>query len=122
VLSGAGAVLRTASYEPNEVVAVALAGTGQVVQTGRDVSVCCSPTGPFVTMLPPGATMLDYRQRTIVYRRGIEVRSRQVPSEADALVRVVPVKPWQPMPFATDTAGSAWASGRVVSFRSGPLH
>ena len=121
VLSGAGAVLRTASYEPNEVVAVALAGTGQVVQTGRDVSVCCSPTGPFVTMLPAGATMLDYRQRTIVYRRGIQVRSRQVPSEADALVRIVPVKPWQSMPFATDTAGSAWASGRVVSFRSGPL-
>lgn len=121
VLSGAGAVLRTASYEPNEVVAVALAGTGQVVQTGRDVSVCCSPTGPFVTMLPAGATMLDYRQRTIVYRRGIQVRSRQVPSEADALLRIVPVKPWQSMPFATDTAGSAWASGRVVSFRSGPL-
>ena len=121
VLSGTGEVLRTASYEPGEVVAVALAGTGQVVQTGRDVSVCCSPTGPLVTMLPPGATMLDYRQPTIVYRRGVQVRSRQIPSEADQLVRVIPVKPWQAMPFATDTAGSAWATGRTVSFRSGPL-
>jgi hypothetical protein len=121
VLAGTGEVLRTASYEPDEVVAVALAGTGQVVQTGRDVSVCCSPTGPFVTMLPPGATMLDYRQRTIVYRRGVQVRSRKVLSEADALVRVIPVKSWQAMPFATDTAGSAWATGRTVSFRSGPV-
>lgn len=121
VLSATGAVLRTAAYEPDEVVAVALAGTGQVVQTGREVSVCCSPTGSFVTMLPPGARMLDYRQRTIVYRRGSQVRSRHVPSETDALVRVIAVKPWQPMPFATDTAGSAWASGRTVSFRSGSI-
>jgi hypothetical protein len=121
VLSGTGETLRKASYEPDEVVAVALAGTGQVVQTGRDVSVCCRPTGPFVTTLPSGATMLDYRERTIVYRRGVQVRSRKVPSEAEALARVIPVKPWQSMPFATDTAGSAWASGRTVSFRSGPL-
>jgi hypothetical protein len=121
VLSGTGEVLRTASYEPDEVVAVALAGTGQVVQTGRDVSVCCSPTGPFVTTLPAGARVLDYRQRTIVYRRGAQVRSRQVPGEADRLVRVIPVKPWQSMPFATDSAGSAWATGRTVSFLSGPV-
>ena len=66
-------------------------------------------------------TMLDYRDRMIVYRSGVQVRTRRVPSEADGLVRVISVKPWQAMPFATDTAGSAWASGRTVSFRSGPV-
>jgi hypothetical protein len=121
VLSGTGEVLRSQSYDPDEVVAVALAATGPVVQTGRDVSVCCSPTGPFVTMLPPGAEMLDYRQRTIVYRKGTQVRARRVPSEADTLLRTISVKPWQSMPFATDPGGSAWADGRRVSYRTGPL-
>jgi hypothetical protein len=121
VLSRTGEVLRSQSYEPDEVVAIALAATGPVVQTGRDVSVCCSPTGPFVTMLPPGAKMLDYRQRTIVYRKGTQVRARRVPSETDTLLRTISVKPWQAMPFATDAGGSAWADGRRVSWRSGPL-
>jgi hypothetical protein len=121
VLSRTGVVLRSQSYEPDEVVAIALAATGPVVQTGRDVSVCCSPTGPFVTMLPPGARMLDYRQRTIVYRKGTQVRARRVPSETDTLLRTISVKPWQAMPFATDPGGSTWADGPRVSYRSGPL-
>jgi hypothetical protein len=121
VLSRTGEVLRSRSYEPDEVVALALAATGPVVQTGRDVSVCCPPTGPFVTTLPPGATMLDYRQRAIVYRKGAQVRARRVPGEADTLLRTISVKPWQTMPFATDPGGSAWADGRRMSFRSGPL-
>ncbi len=121
VLSRTGTVLRTNAYEPGEVTAVALAPAGQIAQTGRDVRVCCSTAGPFVTTLPPGAGMIDYRQRTIVYRKGTQVRARSVPTETDTLLRVIPVKPWQTMPFATDTGGSAWATGRTVSWCSGPL-
>jgi hypothetical protein len=121
VLSRTGSVLRSQSYEPGEVDAIALSGTGPVVQTGRDVSVCCSPTGPIVQMLSQGATMLDYRQRTIVYRNGAQVRARRVSTGEDTLLQVIPVRPWQPMPFSTSSWGSAWAKGRVVSWRSGPL-
>ena len=34
---------------------------------------------------------------------------------------MIPVKPWQTMPFSTDNWGSAWATGASVSWRSGPL-
>ena len=47
-------------------------------------------------------------------------RSR-IATGADSLLRVIAVKPWQPMPFATDAGGSAWADGRNVRYRSGPL-
>jgi hypothetical protein len=121
VLSRTGGVLRSQSYEPGEVDAIALSGTGPVVQTGRDVSVCCSPTGPIVQMLPQGAAMLDYRQRTIVYRKGVQVRARRVATGEDTLLQSITVKSWQPMPFSTSSWGSAWVKGRVVSWRSGPL-
>ena len=39
----------------------------------------------------------------------------------DTLLHVIPVRSWQPMPFATDAWGSAWATGQRVSWRSGPL-
>jgi len=121
VLSRTGTVLRTQQYDPDEVDAIALAATGPVVQTGVDVSVCCTPTGPTVEQLPAGGTMLDYRQRAIVYRKGTQVRALRVSTGADELLRSVSVKPWQAMPFATDAWGSAWADGSRVSWRSGPL-
>ena len=62
--------------------------------------------------------MLDYRQRTIVYRKGTQVRSRHITTGADRLLRAIPVKPWQPMLFSTDNWGSAWATGASVSWRS----
>jgi hypothetical protein len=65
--------------------------------------------------------MLDFRQGAIVYRQGPQVRMRHVASRADRLLRIVPVKAWQPMPFSTDSWGSAWAMGTTVSWRSGPL-
>ena len=120
LLSDTGIALRTDDYGPAEVRAIALARVGPLVQVGSTVNV-----GPFTAgtkvVLPPGAVMLDYRQGSIVYRKGTQVRARQIATGDDTLVRVIPVKPWQAMPFATDTAGSAWATGRTVSFRSGPV-
>ena len=71
--------------------------------------------------LPAGALVLDYRQGTLVYRKGTQVRARVVSSGADSLLQVIPVKPWQTLPFSTDSLGSAWAKGATVSWRSGPL-
>ena len=65
--------------------------------------------------------MLDYRQGSIVYRKGTQVRVRKVSTGKDTLLRVIGVRPWQTIPFSTDAGGSGWADGRRVSWRSGPL-
>ena len=49
------------------------------------------------------------------------MRARVVSSGADSLLQVISVKPWQTLPFSTDSLGSAWAKGATVSWRSGPL-
>ncbi len=115
-LSATGAVLRTDDYDAGSVRAIALGLPGAVVQVGTVVHV-----GSADVTLPKGAQMLDYRQRTIVYRKDTQARSRHVATGADRLLRVIPLKPWQPMPFSTDSWGSAWATGTTVSWRSGPL-
>ena len=116
LLSRAGAVLRTDQYDPGSVRAIALALDGPLVQVGNVVHI-----GADDVTLPTGALMLDYRQRTIVYRQGTQVRSRHITTGGDRLLRVIPVEPWQTMPFSTDNWGSAWATGASVSWRSGPL-
>ena len=116
LLSRLGAVLRTAQYDAGSVRAIALGLDGPLVQVGNLVHI-----GPTDVTLPAGALMLDYRQRAIVYRQGTQVRSRHVATGSDRLLRVIPVKPWQTMPFSTDNWGSAWATGASVSWRSGPL-
>jgi hypothetical protein len=116
LLSRTGLVLRTEQHEPGEVRAVALALPGLVVQAGREVTI-----GSASVTLPAGAEMLDYRQGTIVYRQGTQVRARRVASGADTLLQVIARKPWEPMLFSTDSWGSGWARDRVVSWRSGPL-
>jgi hypothetical protein len=120
VLSRTGATLRTDAYGPGEVRAVALGLVGPLVQVGSTVEV-----GPLArttkVVLPRGAVMLDYRQGSIVYRTGTQVRARKVASGADTLLRVIHVESWQAVPFSTDAGGSAWADGRRVSWRSGPL-
>jgi len=120
LLSGTGVALRTDAYGPAEVRAVALGLVGPLVQVGSTVTIGRPATGEQVT-LPSGALMLDYRQGSIVYRKGTQVRSRKMSTGRDTLLRVIRVKPWQPMLFSTDAGGSAWATGRTVSFRSGPL-
>jgi hypothetical protein len=121
VLSRTGVALRTDDYPAGEVRAIALGLVGPLVQVGATVNVGPSDRGTKVT-LPAGALMLDYRQGSIVYRRGTQVRARRISTGEDTLLRVIRVKPWQTMPFATDPGGSAWADGRRVSWRSGPLH
>ena len=116
LLSRTGAVLRTEAYDPGSVRAIALGLAGSLVQVGNVVHV-----GTADVTLPAGALMLDYRQRAIVYRKGTQVRTRHITTGADRLLRAIPVKPWQPMPFSTDSWGSAWATGATVSWRSGPL-
>ncbi len=116
LLSRTGAVLETDEYEPRAVRAIALGLLGPLVQVGNVVHV-----GADDVTLPAGALMLDYRQRAIVYRQGTQVRSRHVVTGADRLLRVIPVRPSQPMLFSTDSWGSAWATGSSVSWRSGPL-
>jgi hypothetical protein len=120
LLSNTGAELRTDDYGPAEVRAIALGLVGPLVQVGSVVNVGPFAGGTKVT-LPAGALMLDYREGWIVYRKGTQVRAHRIATGADMLLRAVRVEPWQTMPFATDTAGSAWADGRRVSFRSGPL-
>ncbi len=115
-LSRTGQVLATDRAEPGPVTALALALPGPVVQVGRTVTV-----GSSAVTLPPGTAMLDYRQGTVVYRQGSQVRARVVATGADTLLQVVVLKPWQPLHFSTDSAGSAWARGAGVSWRSGPL-
>ena len=120
LLSKSGVALRTDEYAAGEVRAIALGLVGPLVQVGSTVNVGPFAGGTKVT-LPAGALMLDYRQGSIVYRKGMQVRARKVATGDDTLLRVIGVKPWQAMPFATDAGGSAWADGRRVSFRSGPL-
>jgi len=120
VLSRVGVVLRTDDYGPAQVRAIALGLTGPLVQVGATVHIGPLAAGTTVT-LPPGALMLDYRQGSIVYRKGTQVRARKVSTGKDTLLRVIGVKPWQTMPFSTDPGGSGWADGRRVGWRSGPL-
>lgn len=120
LLSGTGVALRTDDYGPAEVRVVALGLVGPLVQVGSTVTVGRPTTGEHVT-LPPGALMLDYRQGSIVYRKGTQVRSRKVSTGRDTLLRVIARKPWQTMPFSTDAGGSGWAEAHRVSWRSGPL-
>lgn len=115
-LSRTGQVLATDRQEPGAVAAIALALPGPVVQVGRSVTV-----GASTVTLPPGGLMLDYRQGTVVYRKGTQVRARVVATGADTLLQVVVLKPWQPLHFSTDSFGSAWARGTKVSWRPGPL-
>lgn len=100
--------------------AIHLATVGTVVQLAGQVRLT---TASVVTRipLPAGALMLDYRQRGIVYRQGTQVRLRKVATGSDTLLQVIPVKPWQPILFSTDSGGVAWAKGATVSWRSGPL-
>jgi hypothetical protein len=120
LLSKTGVALRTDDYGPAQVRAIALGLVGPLVQVGSTVNVGSFSGGTKVT-LPPGALMLDFRQGSIVYRKGTQVRARKVSTGKDTLLRVIAVKPWQTMPFSTDAGGSGWADGRRVSWRSGPL-
>jgi hypothetical protein len=115
-LSRTGQVVATDRQEPGAVVAIALALPGPIVQVGRTVTV-----GTTAVTLPAGGLLLDYRQGTVVYRKGTQVRARVVASGADSLLQVIVVKPWEPIHFSTDSLGSAWARGVAVSWRSGPL-
>lgn len=120
LLSKTGSVLRTDDYRSEEVRAIALGLVGPLVQVGSTVNVGPFAGGTKVT-LPAGALMLDYRQGRIVYRKGTQVRARRVATGEDTLLQVIPAPSWRTMPFATDAGGSAWADGRRVSWRSGPL-
>lgn len=120
LLSKTGRVLRTDEYAPSQVRAIALDVAGPLVQVGRTVNVGAL-TGRTKVLLPPGGLLLDSRQGGIVYRKGTQVRARQIATGVDTLLRVIPVRSWQTMPFATNTAGSAWARARTVSWRRGSL-
>ena len=120
LLSRTGVALRTDDYGPARVRAVALGLVGPLVQVGSVVNVGPYAGGTKVT-LPAGALMLDYRQGTIVYRKGMQVRARKIATGADTLLRAIAVEPWRTMPFSTDAGGSTWADGRNVRYRSGPL-
>jgi hypothetical protein len=116
VLSRTGMRLRTDGYDPGTVRAVQLAYGGPVVQAGTTVTVGSSTAGTKVT-LPAGASMLDYRERAIVYRLGTEVRSRALGSGSDVLLQRIAIKPWQPMLFSLDW-GAGWAKGANVNWRT----
>jgi hypothetical protein len=118
LLSKTGSVLRTDTYAPSAVRAVALALAGPLVQVGDTVNVGPSAGGAKVA-LPSAALLLDYRQGQIVYRKGVQARARQIATGRDTLLTTIPLKTWQPMLFSVDW-GSAWANGTTVSWRSGP--
>ena len=116
VLSRTGERLRTDAYEPGAVRAIQLAYGGPVVQVGTTVNVGSFTAGTKVT-LPPGALMLDYRERTVVYRQGTQARARALGSGSDTLLQRIAIKPWQPMLFALDW-GYGWAKGVTVNWRT----
>jgi len=118
LLSKAGSVLRTDDYPSSAVRAIAFALVGPLVQVGDTVNVGPFTGGTKVT-LPAGALMLDYRQGSIFYRQGTQARARRIATRDDTLLRTMPLERWEPMLFSTDW-GSGWASGRTVSWRSGP--
>ena len=119
LLSSTGTTLRTDEYDPDQVRGVALGLVGPLVQAGSTVHV--GRPGTTTVALPSGASLLDYRQGSIVYRTGRQARARKIATGADTLLRVIAVNSWQTMPFSTDAGGTAWADGRRVSWRSGPL-
>jgi hypothetical protein len=121
LLSGMGMEIDTDLHEPGTVRAIALSPAGPVVQGGRNVYVGTPSARNLADELPVGALMLDYRERAVVYRLGIQVRKRHLPTGEDTLLQVIAIKPWEPMLFSTDSWGSGWARGGVVSWRSGPL-
>lgn len=117
VLSRAGALLDTETFEPGEVRSLALASTGPVVQVARDVHLTHPDGRAGVVTLPAGALMLDYRQRGIYYRVGRQLRLRLVGTGADTLLLDIALRPWQPMLFSVDW-GAGWATGRSVNWRT----
>ena len=68
--------------------AIALGLVGPLVQVGATVNIGPFAGGTKVT-LPAGALMLDYRQGSIVYRKGTQVRVRRVATGKDTLLRVI---------------------------------
>jgi hypothetical protein len=120
LLAGDGGVLRTDTYEPSSVRAIALGLEGPLVQVGRTVHVGPLAGGTTV-VLPPGGLLLDDRQGWLVYRQGAEVRARRIATGEDVRLLTLPVKPWQSLHFSTDARGTAWARGATVSWRAGAL-
>ena len=95
-------VLRTDEYAPSSVRAIAFALVGPLVQVGTTVNVGPFASGTKVT-LPDGRAAARLPAGPIVYRHGMQVRARAVATGDDALLRVMPLKPWQPMLFSTDS-------------------
>jgi hypothetical protein len=113
-------VVRAQTYPPGTVNAALLATIGPVVQVGRTVHV-----GRAVVELPPGAEVLDYREGRLVYALRNQVRQRRVRqsppgSGPDALLVRVALRRGETPLFSVDR-GAAWASGRAVNWRTGPL-
>ena len=117
LLSAKGVALDTETFEPGTVRAIALAHTGPVTQVERDVELTQPDGRPGAVTLPAGALMLDYRQRAIYYRQGTQVRQRLIGTGADTLLRVISLRPWQPMLFSVDW-GTGWAERATVNWRS----
>jgi hypothetical protein len=117
LLSAKGVALDTETFEPGTVRAIALAFTGPVTQVERDVELTQPDGRPGAVTLPAGALMLDYRQRAIYYRQGTQVRLRLIGTGGDSLLRVIPLRPWQPMLFSVDW-GTGWAQGATVNWRA----
>lgn len=111
LLSHDGRTLRTETYAPDEVLALALGVLGPVVQAGTVVR-----RGSLRTELPAGARMFDYHQSTIEYRNGRQIRSRHLPTGSDHLLLTLPLRPSQPALVSSDSVGVAWAVGRTVSW------
>ena len=115
-LGQSGAVVDTYSYPATAVKAVQLAGVGAVIQAGSSVDIRKGAATKTVS-LPAGSTMLDYRQGTIYYAKGKQVRSRRVPTGEDELLLVVQKKPWETPLFSIDW-GAGWASGNTLHWRT----
>lgn len=109
LLSAEGDVLRTDHHAPGTVTAIAFGARGTLVQSGTEISGDADRVE-----LPAGATMLDHAERTVFYRRGVELRTRSLATGSDRLLRTFAVRRWQPILFAADAGVAAWATGRTV--------
>ena len=96
-------------------------------QRERNVGLVCRVStdlqeGSLTTQLQRMRQLIDYKN-SAVGERWVEIDTydMQVVSGKDSLLQTFALRSWQPLLFATDSWGSAWAKGAIVSWRSGPL-
>ena len=100
------------------VTALRLVAAGVVYQVGSLVHVV-GPGGETLVTLPAGATMVGAAAGRILYQRAGDLGALTISSGSDVLL--VDGAPATPVAGQLGAAGLAWARGKTVNWRAGPL-